>query len=285
MRIMDSILASIFGGIRTLAALVFPVTELLGRSGSFVLISLIAGLLLIIVYGKISAQGKIAKVKRTIAGALMESVLYRHSLALSLKAQGRALVAAATYAGLAIPPLIFLAIPTILLLGQLYPRYVLEPLKKGDTVTVTASFSSKVKELNDISLTGSTGLEISDGISVIKSNEKSWRLSIIDEIREAPQKLELSIPDSQNSKQSALELELISPLSEAPNGYMPFGSAWYLGGALIPEKMADKVTSLTLKYQEQLIPFLGIEWNWLLLFFLVSLVGGLGASKLFNIEI
>ena len=77
-------------------------------------VSALSGILLLLVYGRISNQAAIRRTKKKIGGLMLEAVLYRRDLAVSLRAQARMFGQAFVYLGYALPPLVILMAPCLI---------------------------------------------------------------------------------------------------------------------------------------------------------------------------
>ncbi len=95
----------------------------LSRLWGLLAVSLISGVILLLIYGRISNQDGIRRIKKKIGASLLEAVLYRHDLRTSLKAQGRMFVYGFVYFAYAVPPILILMVPCVLILAQLNLRY------------------------------------------------------------------------------------------------------------------------------------------------------------------
>ncbi len=260
---------------------------ILGEAGALVVISIVLGVVLVLIYGKISFQKKVAATKRDITANIMESVLYRHSLSIALTAQLKALGGALKYAGLAIPPLIILALPVLFVLGQLYPVFAVRALKSNEQAIVTAvlkkSASSSIDSLN---LTATAGTEVLPPVRILSKNELTWRITAGADAPEKSGSLEFKSGES-----ALLSLPLNAQQIWRGTGYESLSSAWLTGAPVLANpaggdpRPADVFESIKVTYPENSIPWLGLHWNWLVLFFVVSLVAGLVAGKIAKIEI
>jgi hypothetical protein len=250
--------------------------SILGDAWSLVLISIVLGVVLVLIYGKISFQKKVAEVKRKIFGNIIESVIYRHDLKIALKAQLGALVSALKYAGLAIPPLLILAIPAIFILGQLYPVYAVRALKNNEQTIVTATLNKEASDrLNSISLESKDVKEVLPPIRISSKSEISWRITAQGEtglltIKADEKSFNINLNDKNIWRDSGFENILY---------------AWFTGSYALDSDSSKIFSSITVSYPEKSINWLGIKWNWLILFFIVSLIAGLFSAKLAKIEI
>lgn len=93
--------------------------------------SLLAGLLALWVYKKLSDQAGIARAKDRIQVHLLEIRLFRHDPLRVLGSAGRVLVRNLVYLGHNLVPMAVLTLPMLAVLSQLVANYALEPVPVG----------------------------------------------------------------------------------------------------------------------------------------------------------
>lgn len=245
-------------------------------------ISFIAGVLLVLAYGRISNQKALKNVKRSIAAGVYEAVLFRHDVGLSLKAQLGMLLSGFRYLGLATPPLIILIIPSLLLLAQLNLRYGNRAIKPGESVIVSATLNDEDALFDTALNSNSPNLLITPPLRDLSNKSVSWR---IDALKDSSSNLlTLSLP---NGIQMREELAV----GRAPStgiSSIKHSSPWWqflYPGASIPEEVRATITQLEVGYPESELSVAGINTSWIVLFFVISLASGLLASKVVGVEI
>jgi hypothetical protein len=93
--------------------------------------SLLAGVLALWVYKKVSNQDAIAAAKDRIQVHVLEIRLFRHDPLRVLGSAGRALARNAVYLGHNLVPMAVLTLPMLAVLSQLVANYALEPVPEG----------------------------------------------------------------------------------------------------------------------------------------------------------
>ena len=73
-------LVNLYNHVQNISLSIITKLSVLGDAWSLVLISVILGVILVLIYGKISFQKKVAQTKRGIAGNIIESVLFSQSI-------------------------------------------------------------------------------------------------------------------------------------------------------------------------------------------------------------
>ena len=280
---MNSVVNSINEVLSWLMDLIYGPISVLSRSGQLIFISLVAGVFLLLMYGQVSSQSRLKDVKTKIFAAFLEAILFRHDGMLTFRAQGRMLKLSLVYFSYALPAILVLAIPCVLLLGQLNMRYGYDPLKPGETVQVTAKLRTK-ESLKDLSLSsGDNNIEVLlPPVRVAFENTSTWRVVSLGVGKTV---LSLSVPEK-----ALLAEEVISGNNDDRGHVIVNGrvSDWWLS-LLYPGKeilnLDSPVREFWIQYPDAYYQIFGMEWHWLVVFFVFSLISGLLASRVFRVEI
>ena len=246
---------------------------------AIVAVSVVMGVLLVILYGQCSAQAALKKVKRRIYGALLESVLYRRDLLVSLRAQGSMLRSAFVYFLLAIPPLIVLAIPCILVLAQLNMRYNARPLRIGESALVRVEVSD-ASTLDRVRLETPAQLNASPALRISQPPQVWWKLTGKESGAPVATILVNDVPIAQTSVF----------VQNQPMKFLSRLSTNWITALLYPDSsevslQSSPLQSIEISYPPAQYRLLGIEAHWLVLFFVISLLSGLVAAKVLKIEV
>lgn len=140
--------------------------------------SLAAAALLVLIFHLTSNPAGMRRARNRFVARVLELLLYRHDLRVSLSACGRILAANAGYLKQFAVPMLAGAIPFVLLLAHMAAWFEWRPLKVGESATLTVR-TGKGGPLDDsqIAVTLPAGFRIeTDGVRVASRNEVSWRL-------------------------------------------------------------------------------------------------------------
>jgi hypothetical protein len=102
-------------------------------------VSLLAGVLMLWIFGKVSDQSAISLVRDRIRGNLIGIRLFGDDLGMLFRLQGKIFRQTLTYLRYAMVPMLIMLVPVLLILTQLNLRFDLRPLDPGDTTVVTAT--------------------------------------------------------------------------------------------------------------------------------------------------
>jgi hypothetical protein len=104
---------------------------------SATLVSAATGVMLLVVFKYTSKQGAIKRLKDDIKANLLALKLFKDSASVALRAQAGILVSAYRLAVLSLVPMLVMAVPVLLLLGQLALWYQSRPLQVGEDAVLT----------------------------------------------------------------------------------------------------------------------------------------------------
>jgi len=245
-------------------------------------ISIVAGIILVYIYGKISNQAALKQVKKRITAGIYESVLFRHDLPTSLRAQGGMLVGGVRYFALAVPPLIVLLIPSLVILAQLNLRYGARALQPGEHAVVTVNLVNEDALFSTELSAKDTTVQVTPPLRDLDSQSVSWRV-------------DATQVEATTSTTLALQVNGVAVNEPFFTGQQPailptakHTSPWWqllYPGASLAQELRSQVRSITVTYPEQELSVAGITVHWLLLFVVVSILAGLIASKAIGIEV
>ena len=249
-----------------------------------VFLSVVSGIVLLLLYGKISNQAGLKAVKRSIFSFVLESVLYRHDLRLCLRAQGRMFLAACRYFAYAVPPILILAVPCILVLAQLNARYDQRGLTVGEEALISLRLASG-QPLRDVQIDVPPQVQVSTPVRSIEEHEVTWRMKLTSPLSGDP-KVRLSVPGRES-----LERPIYSNNSHDQAGMFQGAfestSPWWT--VLYPRwsgfRKIGWIDEFSVAYPAVDYALLGLPMHWIIVFLLVSIVSGLIGSKIFGVEI
>lgn len=277
---MSSIVDSINFVFTNVATFAYGVFSFIPKSWGLLLLSFVAGVLLLLLYGKVSNQKGLKRVKDRIYSYVLESVLFRHDIRTALAAQGRMFVLAGVYLGHALPALLVLAIPCIILLAQMNLWYGYLPLQMQGETVLTARLADSA-QLQQVQLETSPNVEaVTPALRIAEQKVVQWRIKMNTTDQGY---LTLKVGDSGQK-------ETIPVIGMNHTGSIPTGrySDWWWS-LLYPGQQSLSETSgfeeLSLRYPEQDYPLLGVNMHWIFVFLIISIVAGLIGSKLFKVEI
>ena len=242
-------------------------------------ISLVVGLAMVVLFGYTSDQKAIRSAKGQLQAHLLALRLFQDQIPVVLRSYGRIVLATGHYLKLAFKPLLFVIVPITFLIVQVDRYLGAVPLSIGHPFLVKARFVD-ARNLNDATL------ELPDGfattapaVHVPAENAVAWRVIAAKEGNFA---ISIHTPDQTFTKQVVVDsgLPRLSPIRIAGR----FWERWFVSGEpALPDN--GIIETIEVQYPARDIAFAALEWNWIWLFFVLSLIAGFIFKSILGIEI
>ena len=244
---------------------------------AMIFISFVAGIMMLWIFGKVSNQDAIKKVKNKIKGNMIGVRLYGNDIGVVLKLQGIILKDTLIYMKYSVIPMLVMMIPVILIIIQLNLRFSVAPLEPGQSIIVNV----KLRDISEVPV-----LEVPDGVVMETSgifipseNEVSWRIRA-----DKPGNYNLTIKTNSES----ISKELIAGSGWGDISALKTGKdIWevFLFPGEKPINSNSPIESIEIKYKELKTPVFGFNIHWLVHFFILSIVFGFAFKGVFGIQI
>ena len=249
-------------------------------AGIVVAISLVIGLVMVIVFGYTSDQKAIHIAKDRLKAHLLALRLFQDQIHVVLRSYGRIVLATGHYLRLAFKPLLFVIVPMTFLIVQLDRYLGSVPLATGQSFLVKARMDNP-DFLNEASLQLPDGLATTaPAVHVPAENEVAWRVVAAKDRRLQRERSSLGPDFLQARGRRLLDLPRLSSIRLR-------GQFWerifVSGEPALPEN--SFIQAIDVQYPDRNIAFAGIEWNWIWLLLVLSMVAGFLFKSILGIEI
>lgn len=234
---------------------------------SLAAISLVTAVVLLVVVRYTSNQGGIAQVKRAIRAGLFEIRLFNDDLRAILRAQGEILRHNLTYLRLSAVPLLWVALPLTIVIGQLQACYGYDGLHPGQTALVKVGLGGEAGDAPELQLTAPSGVRVETPPVWIPSlREAAWRIAA-----ERPGDYEVTV--LVNGAPLTKRVHVGDGLTRRTPYRLERGVVnwiFYPGEPALPSGAA--VQSIEVTYPARAFPALGWDAHWLVIFFVLTLI-------------
>jgi hypothetical protein len=242
-------------------------------------ISIIIGFLMVIVFRYTSDQKAIGRAKDRLKAHLLAVRLFQDQLPVVMSAYGKILRGTGSYLRLAFTPFLIAILPMTFLIVQLDRYFGWMPLQPAQSFLVEARVSDPAA-LNDASLQLPPELSSSaPAVHIPKDNEIVWRVTAE---RDGRYDITVAAAGKTASKQVVVSpgLTRVSPVRLKDN----FWERIFTSGE---PALADNspVQAITINYPAREISFAWMRWNWIVLFFVVSLIAGFVFKSVLGIQV
>jgi uncharacterized membrane protein (DUF106 family) len=248
-------------------------------SGIVVGISLVIGLVMVIVFGYTSDQKAIHSAKDQLKAHLLALRLFQDQIQVVLRSYGRIVLATGRYLRLAFKPLLFVIVPMTFLIVQLDRYLGSVPLSAGQSFLVKARMDD-ADSLNQASLQLPDGLTgTSPAVHVPAESEVAWRV--------VAEKAGEYVVHVQVADQLFAKRVIVGSGMPRLSSIRLRGKFWERIFVSAEPALPDNkfVEAIDVQYPARNIAFAGVEWNWIWLFFLLSLASGFVFKSVLGIEI
>jgi hypothetical protein len=244
-------------------------------------ISLLAGVFMLWLFGKVSNQDTIKVVRDRIRGNLLGIRLFGDDIGLLFLLQARVMRQTLTYLRHALVPILIMIVPVLFILIQMNLRFSLRPLKPGESTVVNVTLRDPAALSKGLSLETPEGVTVdTDAVRVPSLMEVSWRVRA-----EAPGRHRVVVRAGDDE---AIEKEIVvgerwGKVSPLRTGKSFVDKLLYPGEAPIPSSYS--IQSVEVIYPSLAIRAFGWNLNWILVFLVLSLVFGYAFKGVIGVEI
>lgn len=247
-----------------------------------VFLSGITGIGLLFLFKWTSNQDAIAASKSKIGGYLMEIRLFSDDVRQVLKAQNAIVLTNFVYLGHMVKPLCVALVPFFFIAAQMNFRYGMAPLEVGQPTMLTVELSSGVDAVDaGIELIAPEGVVVeTPGVRAREAGLVAWRIR-----PDSAGRHELRLRDA-NGVETLKVLDvggthrMVSPRRPS-TGWVD--RLMYPTEPPIPD--GGQVASVEVVHPALALPFLGLDWNWIVAFLVFSMVFAYALKGVFGVKI
>jgi hypothetical protein len=244
-----------------------------------VLVSVVVGLIMVVVFRYTSDQSAIRVAKDRLNAHLLAVRLFQDQPVLVLKAYAGILCGTGRYLRLALLPLLYSIVPLIFLMAQVDKYLGSTPLPTGEPFLVTVQ-AADPSALEGIQLQLPSGLKATaPAVHIPAGSEIAWR--VVAE-KNANYEIHVAAAGQTFSKQT-----LVSPGLAQISRLRLRGHFWermFLSTEpALPQE--SPIQSIAVTYPARTLSFAWLEWNWIWLFFVLSLAAGFFFKSVLGVEI
>ena len=251
----------------------------LGPIGSLIVFSLLAGILMLWIFGLVSDQDSIRVIRDKVRGNLIAIRLFGDDLGLLFLLLGRLLRDNLIFLRYALVPLLVMIVPVLLIIVQLNLRFASRPLMPGETATVKVVLADPSAIDRGVVLEAPDGVRVeTPGVRVPQLAEVAWRIRAE---REGDYRLIVRAGDTVVEKELRVGNAWGPTSSLRSSGFTDL--LLYPGEP--PIAQSDVVKTIEITYRRLDLSMFGWSVDWLVLFFVLSIASGFAFRKVLGVEI
>jgi hypothetical protein len=243
-----------------------------------IIVSIVVGLIMVVLFGYTSDQKKIHVAKDQLKAHLLAVRLFQDQLPVVMRTYARIILGTGRYLRLAFMPLLYVIIPITLLIVQLDRYLGLNPAQTSQAFLVSVKASPDV--LNDVKLDLPENLMTSaPAVHIPADNEVVWR--VVAE-KNGTYNINVGAGGQTFSKQVVVSPDIarLSPVRLRDHW---IDRMFTSGEEALPSN--GPIESIDVSYAPREINFAWIDWNWIVLFFVLSMIAGFAFKEILGIEI
>ena len=249
---------------------------------AMIFVSLATAFLMLWIFKLTSNQERIKKAKNAIKAHLLELRLFKDNMRISLRAQGKILKANFAYITGNLKPMLVMIVPIVLVLAQLNLWFGAAALRPGEQTLVKVGIDKAKDPLAmEIGLEPSAGIAVeTPGVRAADEHEIAWRIRAL---AEGPAALTFAVAGRTIVKPVAVGGRALAKVSPLTVDRSIFRQLLYPGEKPLP---ADTpLRSIEILYQAKNLNLFGLSVNWLVAYFILSIIFGFAFKGIFKVEI
>lgn len=250
----------------------------LGPRATLVVVSVVSGALLMMLFRLVTNPRRIRRARNQVQAQLLAVRLYRHDLGTFARAQGAFFRNLGVYMARMIVPFLVLLVPFGALFAQLDARYGSRALHPGESAIVRMRIADG--EVSRWHLEPTEGFAIEAGpVRIPALGEVVWRIRAAGTGAHA-----LRFRDGTSEVRHPLVVAKgIEPA--VARRYRAGGSSLALAAAAPSVPSETPVSAVEIGYPWLPLRFLGIDWSWITVFLVVSIVTALALRRRLGVEL
>jgi hypothetical protein len=242
-------------------------------------VSVVVGLLMVVVFRYTSDQKAIGRAKDRLKAHLLAVRLFQDQLPVVMRAYARILLGTGSYLRLAFTPFLIAILPITFLIIQLDRYLGWMPISPQQDFLVEARVTDP-EALNQVTLQLPPQLSASvPAVHLPRDKEVVWRL-----VAERAGQYDVNIAAA---GQIAVKQIVVSPSLARVSPVRLRDNFWERMLISGEPALADNspIQSIAVTYPPRVIHFAWLEWNWIVLFFVVSLIAGFFFKTVLGIQV
>ena len=243
-------------------------------------ISLVSGVVMVWIFGKVSDQDTIRRVRERIRGNLIGVRLFQSDIGVVLQLQRRIFSDTFSYMRYALVPMVVLLVPVVLIMTQLNLRFAARPLEPGESTLIKAYVRDAGLLDGEISLDVPAGMTVETaGVRIPSAREVAWRVRV-DAMGGHRVKVRVGGQELETRLMAGTQW---GPVPQRRTGRGMWDTLLYPGEPPIPD--GHPVEAVEIGYPPLELGAFGLSINWLVAFFVLSLAFGFAFKDALGVEV
>ena len=248
---------------------------------ALLLLSLLAGLFMLLIFRYTSDHQRVKETKNVIKAHFLELWLFRDDPWIMLSAQGQILRLNGRYLKLVLKPALVLIVPMTLFLMALDGWFASRPLHLGEEAIVAIQVGEEKTDLLErATLAASNGVTVETlPLRVPQTKELNWRIRAQ---TVGHHKISVNLPDQTVEKQVVVSQEFVRVSASRLSSAL-WQALFYPNESPLPPRAG--LRQIDIYYPARSIQIFGWEIHWLVAFFILSTICAFAFRRIFGVEL
>jgi hypothetical protein len=244
------------------------------------LVSVVAGILMLWIFGRVSDQAAIRTIRDRIRGNLIAVRLFGDDLGLLFRLQWRLLRDNVVFLKYAVIPILILLVPVLVILVQLHLRFAARPLDPGEAALVKVTLRDVAALDRGVALEAPDGVIVeTPGVRIPHLREVAWRVRAE---HEGTFRLRFLAGGEPAEKTLQVGERRWGAVSGLRTGRGALSALLYPGE---PPLRGGAIEAIEIRYAPLELPLFDWQLHWLVVFFVLSVLSGFAFRRVLGVEI
>jgi phage-related holin len=242
-------------------------------------VSFLTGIVMLWFFGKVSNQKAIEGLRNRTRGNLLAVLLYQHDIKVVLRLHGLILRDTVVYLRYTLLPILILTVPLVPMLAQLNLFFSSRPLQPGEAAVVTLRVDDLAVVPGKVNLESNSAVKVeTPGVRIPREREIAWRVRAVQPgthrlvFRIGQDTVEKNVRvggrwGAVSARKTGNWLDLLLYPGEDPLG------------------SGERARSIEVRYEPLSLSVMGWTTNWLILFFVLSIVVSFAFKGVLGVEL
>jgi hypothetical protein len=246
---------------------------------ALLLTSILTSTVMLWIFGKVSNQKAIERVRNRTRGNLLGVLLYQHDIKVVLRLHGLILRDTLIYLRHTLLPMLLLTVPLVPVLAQLNLFFSSRPLQAGEAALVKLKLDDLAAMPAEVNLEGNSALKVeTPGVRIASEGEVAWRVRAVQ-----PGTHRLVFHMGQDTAEKQVRVG-------GRWGAVPARKTGHWLDLLLypgeePLEPGPRAKSIEVRYQPLSLTVMGWSLHWLILFVVLSIAVSFAFKGVLGVEV
>ena len=242
-------------------------------------VSFLTGVVMLWIFGKVSNQKAIERLRNRTRGNLLGVLLYQHDIKVVLRLHGLILRDTLIYLRYTLVPMFVLTVPLVPVLAQFNLFFSSKPLQPGEAAVVKLKLDDLAAVPGEVNLEGNSAVKVeTPGVRIASEGEIAWRVRAV---QPGTHRLVFRIGHDTVEKKMRVGGRWGAVSARKTGNWLDL--LLYPGEE--PLEPGQRTKSVEVRYQPLSLTVMGWSLHWLILFFVLSIAVSFAFKGVLGVEV